>query len=245
MRFLLAIFLLFTALPMTHSQMEVSDFTFGFQLSPTISWMATDDNRINGNGANLGLKIGTTGEYYLTENYSIIAGIHFAFNQGGQLFYEQGGNLLPKTELSINLPDGNLPNNVDIRYSMQFLEIPLGFKMRTNQIGNMSYYAQFPIFTLGFNTNAKADIKGGSQASFTVNTENERINDEIPFLRLFWSVGAGAEYQLGGNTFLIGGLGYQSNFGDIVKGGGTRFDGSKDRSSAKIHSLIFKLGVKF
>jgi len=243
MRFTILIILIFTSMNSIKTQVEVSDFTFGFELSPTISWMATDDNRINGNGSNLGLRLGTTGEYYLSENYRIIAGIHFAFNQGGQLFYEEGGNLLPKTELS-NPSDGILPNNVDIRYKMQFLEIPIGFKMRTNQIGNMSYYAQFPVFILGFNTNAKADIEGGS-SGFSIKTENEKINKEIPFLRMFWSVGVGAEYELGGNTYLIGGLGYQSNFGDIVKGGGTRLDGSRDRSTAKIHSLVFKLGVKF
>ncbi|TVQ50695.1 MAG: hypothetical protein EA362_01735 [Saprospirales bacterium] len=240
MRFIIILLIIFSSINYASSQVEVSDFTFGFELSPTISWMATDDNRINGNGSNLGLRIGTTGEYYLTENYSLVAGIHFAFNQGGQLFYERGGNHLSRTELSIDLVDGNLPDNVDIRYRMQFLEIPLGFKMRTNQIGNMSYYAQFPVFTFGINTKATADIEGSG-----IKTENERINQEIPFLRMFWSVALGAEYELGGNTYLVGGLGYQSNFGDIVKGGGTRIDGGKDRSSAKIHSLVIRIGVKF
>ncbi len=240
MRFILGLFFIFSSINLTYSQVEVSDFTFGFELSPTISWLATDDNSINGNGSNLGLRIGTTGEYYLTENYSLIAGIHFAFNQGGQLFYERGGNLLPRTDLSINLPEEGIPNNSDIRYRMQFLELPIGFKMRTNQIGNMSYYAQFPVFTFGFNTKGTADIEGGN-----IKTESEKINKEIPFLRMFWSVALGAEYELGGNTYLVGGLGYQSNFGDILKGGGDLADGGKDRSSAKIHSLVLKLGVKF
>ena len=39
------------------------ELRLGFQLSPSFSWMSTDDNLINGNGLNLGLKLGMVGEY--------------------------------------------------------------------------------------------------------------------------------------------------------------------------------------
>ncbi|TVR88342.1 MAG: hypothetical protein EA411_05535 [Saprospirales bacterium] len=227
-----------------YSQATVSDFTFGFEVSPVISWMSTDDNLINGNGANLGVKLGTTGEYMLSENYSITAAIHFSFNQGGQLFYESGGNLLPRTDLSDPDFDKDLPDNVDIRYKLQFLEIPFGFKMRTNQMGNIRYFAHFPEFGFFLNTQSRANVEGGSPGN-TVNTKDENINDEVPFLRFRWGVSAGLEYNIGGDTFLVGGIGYQGTFGDILKGRGMRNNGQRDNSTVRIHGLVVKLGVLF
>jgi hypothetical protein len=227
-----------------HSQTEVSDFSFGFEVSPMVTWMSADNNLINSNGPNLGVKLGTTGEYFFSENYSLTAAIHFSFNQGGQLFYESGGNLLPRTSLSDPDFDKNLPDNVDIRYKLQFLEIPFGFKMRTNQMGNIRYFAHFPEFGLIMNTQARADVEGGSPGN-TVNTEGENISDEVPFMRLRWGVGGGIEYNIGGDTYLVGGIGYQGTFGDILKGGGTKNNGNRDNSVSKIHALVFKMGVLF
>ena len=44
-----------------------SDFRFGFEASPSISWLRTDDNSIEGNGANLGLRLAVNGEKYFAE----------------------------------------------------------------------------------------------------------------------------------------------------------------------------------
>ena len=235
--------LLFFFIQIGNSQVGISSFTFGFEASPTISWMTTDNNRINSNGPNLGLRIGTRGEFLLSENYSLTGGVMFSFNQGGQVLYEQGGQLLPNSDLSRDEFNEGLPDNVDIRYKIQFLEIPFGFKMRTNQIGNTRFFAHFPEFSFAFRTGANANLSGGSPNS--ISSENENIKDEIPFFRFKWGVSIGAEYQVGGNTYIVGGLGYQSNLGDILKGGGTKTDGSRDNSTARIHSIVFQLGVMF
>ena len=60
-------------------------FRFGIQASPTITWMSSADKKINGNGTNVGLKLGVVGESYFAENYAFTFGIGFAFNQGGTL----------------------------------------------------------------------------------------------------------------------------------------------------------------
>nr|MBS0037375.1 outer membrane beta-barrel protein [Saprospiraceae bacterium] len=245
MRILGFCLLFFTFIHWGNSQTEISDFVFGFEAAPAISWINTDDNRINSNGPNLGLRIGTRGEFILSENYSLTSGILFSFNQGGQVLYEQGGRLLPNSNLSEDQYNEALPDNVDIRYKIQFLEIPFGFKMRTNQIGNARFYAHFPEFSFAFRTGAKANLSGGTQSTYTIDSENENIKDEVPFFRFKWGVSIGAEYQIGSDTYLVGGMGYQSNFGDILKGGGTRTDGSKDNSIARVHAIVFQLGVMF
>ena len=90
----------------------------GFQLSPSISWMDTDDNAINGNGVNVGMRLGMMGEYYFRERYAFISGINFAFNQGGTLKHEEGGNLWSKSDLSDSAL-ATLPSGVNLKYHIQ------------------------------------------------------------------------------------------------------------------------------
>ena len=43
---------------------QSTDLRLGFQVSPTFSWMTTDDANIGNNGTNLGLKLGARGEVF-------------------------------------------------------------------------------------------------------------------------------------------------------------------------------------
>ena len=56
------------------AQVEFEDVRFGFQMSPTFSWMNANVTTINTSGTNLGLKLGMMGEYYFRENYAVTGG---------------------------------------------------------------------------------------------------------------------------------------------------------------------------
>ena len=77
------------------------DFRFGFQVSPTFNFTASDENDIRNNGTVVGLKLGMLGEYYFRENYAFIGGIGFAFNSGGKLLYDQDGVFWSESDLSL------------------------------------------------------------------------------------------------------------------------------------------------
>ncbi|MFT5765912.1 MAG: hypothetical protein ACI8X3_003350, partial [Saprospiraceae bacterium] len=60
-----------------------SEFRFGIQFSPTLTWINSADKIINSNGSAFGgPKLGMVGEKYFQENYAITFGLGFAFNQG-------------------------------------------------------------------------------------------------------------------------------------------------------------------
>ncbi|MEL6923599.1 MAG: hypothetical protein AAFO94_06075 [Bacteroidota bacterium] len=95
------------------------DIRFGFQLSPSFSWMSTDNNRINSAGTNLGLKLGVLGEFYFRPNYAFIGGLGLTFNQGGTLKHDFGGNFWPDSDLSnpnLNMGDNPLQDGVQLKY---------------------------------------------------------------------------------------------------------------------------------
>lgn len=220
-----------------------SEFRFGFQFSPTITWLNSSDNRINGNGVAFGgPKLGMVGEKFFQENYAITFGIGFAFNQGGVLRHDFGGDLWKNSELS--RPDlHDLDNGVNLRYSLQYVEIPFGLKMRTQEFGYIRYFAEVPMFTLGILTQAKGSVSGTAN-----DTEKEDIRDDVNLFALSWGLGGGIEYSIGPSTSLIGGIYYQNYFTDVTKDDGTRtIDGnvSTENSKGILQGITFRLGVMF
>jgi opacity protein-like surface antigen len=224
------------------------DFRFGFEASPSLSWMRTDDNSIEGNGANLGMRLGVQGEKYFRENYAFTFGLGFAFNQGGILNHEVGGDLWPTDELSDEIYR-TLPNDVDLKYRVQYVEMPFGFKMRTNDFGYIRGFAELPRFILGFRSQARGDI----DATGIDDSEKEPIKEVVHPITISWGLGAGAEYVINENTAIVAGLYFQNSFIDITKNDGKQWEdpetqtalGPKEDSKATIGSLTLRIGVLF
>lgn len=221
-----------------------NDIQFGFELSPAISWLTTDDNKINANGSNLGLKLGMIGEFFFRENYSITTGVGFHFNAGGKLFYEESID-------SFSLwPEAGVPGNdvydggTDFKYSIQYVEIPLGLKLRTREFGYLKYYVE-PRLTMGFRTQAKGNILNTNLDS----EEDYDIQSAVNLLNLSWGFGGGVEYTVSSSTAIIGGLAFQSSFTDLTKDKNTSitFQGNttEEDSKGKFNSIILRLGVMF
>lgn len=197
-----------------HNAEAQNTIRFGFQLSPNLTWINSNDNTINREGTNVGLRLGVMGEYYFSERYALTGGLGFAFGQGGSLIHETGGNFFTESELStpnLNVGQKPLPDGVELGYQIQYIEIPLGLKMRTDEIGYLRYFAEIPIFTLGF----RAQSKGAITAS-DINEEDLDINKDVTPINLSWGVGAGIEYSITSNAVLVAGIYYNQSFIDIT-----------------------------
>ncbi|MCC7466911.1 MAG: outer membrane beta-barrel protein, partial [Saprospiraceae bacterium] len=137
---------------------------FGFQTSPTWSWLRADERKLEGVSSNWGVKLGALGEYYFADNYALTTGLGFAFNHGGTL---QNGysNWVAwnddKTDLS-EIPSDTFGLNTKLHYRLTYVEIPFSLKMRggSGEDSRLRFYAELPIFTLGFMTKAVGDIRG-------------------------------------------------------------------------------------
>ena len=212
---------------------QSSDLRLGFQVSPSFSFMATDDNQINSNGTNLGLKLGMIAEMYFQENYAFFTGLGFAFNSGGTLRHEQGGQIWTRSEL----PQGVNPTfftGVDLKYNIQYVEIPFGLKFRTNSFGYLRYWAEIPVLTLGFRSQDRGAIMQPG-----TNKDKIIIKKEVGALALSWGLGGGVEYELSPNASLVGGINYQRIFTDVTR------DVSDDDSKGYTSHIILRIGVMF
>lgn len=234
---------------------------FGFQLSPTFSWMTASTNRINPSGTNLGLKMAMIGEYYFRENYAFTSGLGFAFNQGGTLQYERAGCywnnsdlglpedpvygctvLLPRKD-TVNIPQGG----AKLKHKIQYLEIPLGLKMRTREFGYIRYFIE-PAITFGIKTQATGSASGPGIGG---DVEKINIKREVNSMNMSWGLGGGLEYFISESTSLVGGLAFQVGFLDITEDGApvvnpeTGALDSRDDSIGKTHNITIRLAVMF
>jgi Outer membrane protein beta-barrel domain len=230
------------------------DLHFGFQLSPSWSWLSTDNTKINGTGSALGLKLALIGEKRFSEAYAITLGLGFHFNSGGAVRTDSTGKLwqnswdnFDKKPLS---PRDTFPALTKLRYSINYLEIPIGLKMRTSETGNHIRWFAEPQLLIAIKTNAKGGISGATPN--IPDQEKIPLSKEVAFGMLSWGIGAGGEYTISNNTAVVVGLYFQNGFTDVtadkssVVYDATAANGQRiDNSKGVIKSITLRLGVMF
>lgn len=239
----IVVVLCFLGLLLSESNAQ-KEIRFGFQFSPTLSWMKSDAKRISNNGSViLGAKLGAIGEYYFRENYSIASGIGFAFNHSGRLKHLDGGSYWVNSDLSIPGLD-TLSDGVTLKYNLQYVEIPVSLKLRSGYFGTFRGFMEIPMLYLGFKTQAKGTITGN-----VIDTEKENISPDVAFFNLSWGLGGGFEYELASKTSLVGGIYYQQGFTDVTKDDGffvdTEGNVNSENSKGTISAFIIRLGIMF
>jgi len=197
----------------------------GLAASPQLAWLKSDAADIKGNGAILGFNFGLTTDFFFAERYSFSTGAYIN-NTGGKIKYDN-----PITFKS-NQEEYNLSNGADIRYRIQYIDIPLAFRMESNQIGYFVYYAQFGV-TNHIRVGASADI-----TSDLVNVSGVGCKDEVAFYNMGYNIGGGANYFFSKNTAITAGIVYTNGFIDV-----TTNDSAPDKAS--LRTITLKFGVIF
>lgn len=217
-----------------------NNLRFGFKASPHVSWITTDVKSIETGNYLTGVTLGTMAELYLSENYMLTSGLGLTFSHGGTLKHAQGGRLFPDSEFSDMIYD-SLPANTNVEYKIQYLEIPFGFRMRSQEFGRFRLTFEAPIITFGIKIRGRAAIDAAGLAS----TEDENINSEIAIFNMSYGLGAGTEYSITENISLLLMVQYQQGFLDVTKDHGVLSDGSFEDSKGTIGHFALKAGLLF
>jgi hypothetical protein len=235
-----------------HAQTETR---FGIQLAPTFSWLTTDYGEIGNNGSNLGFAMAIKADMFFAEKAAFSFGLGLGLNQGGRLLYNNPGDYFVNSPLTNNVLHG-LPELTDIRYKVNYIQMPLSLKILTDeilQLRDIRFSVDAPIFTLGIRNKAFADITGLSGVQgFEDNFYKEVVTKDINPLDLSWGFGIGMEYNLSGTskdgTSLLVGITYGQSIFDITKDDGYRIvDGvnQEENSVATRHNINLMVGMAF
>jgi len=223
----------------------------GLQLSPTFSWMKSDDNLINGNGIKLGFKIGGTADYYLDDWLVVSGGFGFSFSQGGKLLHKVGGNLLPDSEIDAQYRQGDkpLPDGTDITYSLQMLEVPIALKY---VIGlpkqNFDVFLSFPEINVALIGKSRGNIDATG-----IELSKQNIGGDVRPFNLSWGVGAGIRYFTVGDQLVSASLHLEQGLSDITSNDGIQTTALPSGSLSKkdedskgtLNALVFKFALFF
>jgi hypothetical protein len=101
------------------------------------------------------------------------------------------------------------------KYKIQYLDIPLTLKLKTNEIGYLTYYGQFGL-DLSFNLKGTKDVDYKFDGiSAPISIEDQDINKDINAIRTALQVGAGAEYNISGDTYILAGIVWNNGLTNI------------------------------
>ena len=167
----------------------------GFTLTPNIGWLRFNDNDPNtdADGSQIGFSYG------ILADLSLSASKNYYFSTAFTL-------------TSINAKAKEL--NSSTTYKIQYIEVPLTLKLKSNGNDMGRFYGQF-----GLGTGIKIGAKSSGYAG-AVQFKDQNISKSINNFRLALIAGAGAEWTLDKSLALQTGLSFNNGFTDILDGDG-------------------------
>jgi hypothetical protein len=232
---------------------QAQGIKFGVHVDPFISFLDSDYSKVKGSGVNGGTSLGVEMDYAFdaTGNYSLTFGLDFSLNNGGTLLYEYGGALFTNSEFdnksSFRNYVGIQPNNssgidmqafTKINYRMNYIEIPIGLKLRTNELGGsyMRAFFHIPLIKIMIPVTAGAKIfspdasatgfyDDNDSTKYGIPQETESITErnvwsDITPIQISIGAGAGVEFapNADGGLRLYAGIYYHSGLIDMTGG---------------------------
>jgi hypothetical protein len=196
-------------------------FRLGLTAHPTFGWLKAENGK--GNGVSLGFSYGLMADFNFAENYSFATGLTVTTING------------KSTEISPNLYHAGTNNAAatayDLKYKLQYLELPFTVKLKTDKISDVRWYGQFGLSN-DFNISAKQNAEVDGNAI----VKDKNIKDFTKFYRAGLILGAGGEFDVDNHTSITAGLTYNNGFTNIVKDNGR---------NVKNHYIGINFGVFF
>lgn len=187
---------------------------FGVYVAPTLNWMrpsaAKDGNQTQKSGGNkIGVTYGLMADYNFTDNYAIATGLQVNSTGG-----------IMTTENAKAGIDSALKSNIN--YTLQFLEIPVALKLKTDKIGDFTFFGQAGL-TVAINISKKYtyDILEKTSTGDTTYKidQNEKISGNvgniIPVM-FQMNIGIGAQYTISRKLDAYCGIFFNNGFAPNV-----------------------------
>jgi hypothetical protein len=213
----------------SHAQETESDtgLEIGLKVSPAVAtnrFVAPSGFGFENENAKMRGSFGLVLYYFFGKNYAFSTGLEYSV-KGGKISYKPAPALTNDRETD--------------ELNIQYIALPVGIKLYTNEVATDTRV----YFHLGSSLNFRISSKIDGDNFYGSNNDEIRANKRYNFFEADAIVGAGAEWQLGTNTKVFGGLSYHRGLVDI-----DRFY-EKQLSDKKIairnNTFALDLGLKF
>ena len=188
---------------------------------PQVSWLKPEVRQVENAGIRGSINAGFELDNFFSSNYAFSTGLSLS-NIGGKLKFNEAFTV--RFEDSEEVLD---PGNIII-YRLQYVNLPLGLKFTTREIGYTTIFAKLGVGG-HFNIKSNANISA-------LGINDESLLDEIQLFNMSYHFGLGIQYSLGGQTAVVSGIEYRHRFLDIA---------SNNQYKALLNSLSLRIGILF
>ena len=198
--------LVFLALQGFAQNYNTQKYSFTVFAEPQISWFTPDSKNLKVGGSMLAFNGGLNFDSFFAENYAFSTGVSIN-NMNGKLEYTEEGSLMGVGS------DYTLQSGEVAEYHLQYINIPIGLKFKTIEVGYSRFYAHLGLDT-HINIESKVHIPGEEDIDAT---------EAIEWYNLGYFIGGGLEYSIGGTTAIVVGASYNNGFLNIATAGDQKF----------------------
>jgi len=218
----------------TTSGNEQKTFRFGLKISPTPTWLRSNElNYIKNDGVKLGFGFGLQTEFAINSTASFVTGLGGDFLGGKQTYLKGQGYVLTKDNEYTESKNTNFKNDntaaTDIKFyeinsrttKISYVTIPVMLKLMTKDISHFKYFGMFggniAVQTKFRVTDEITELRYNKTTSYYEEngksniTEMRPDGDLIP-VNIGLNAGIGAEYNLSGSTSVFLSLNYLRGF---------------------------------
>ncbi len=185
---------------------NAQNIKFGVFADPQISWFTSDTKRFSSDGSVFGFNAGFTFEKYFADRYAITSGASIN-NVGGILKYNEDGYSIKTRDDSYDILAGQ-----SVRFKGQYIDVPLGLKFKTNEIGYATFFAQ-----LGVKGHLR--LKGFAWQDENGVDREVLENDQTYLGFVSYMFGVGMEYSLGGPSAIQTGITFTNGMTPVYNAG--------------------------
>ncbi len=177
-------------------------FSPGILFNPLFGWMNLEPNdksyTASGSGARLGLSYGVSLDYFFADNFGISTQLLFTY-----IYSRYHLANISNTNDTYN----PIAQDIEYRNTIQYFQIPVLLKMRTNEINYLRYFAN-----IGLAPSIKVRSRSDRYVAGAITDEG--LRDAVRDFNIFLVAGLGAQYDLSGSTALSLGVNYNEAFID-------------------------------
>lgn len=198
------------------------DLRFGVFVEPQVDWFQVERRTASSDGVLMGINGGLVVNKYFAKNYAFATGLSIG-TQGGKLLFSDTTTLITYENEPVTINGQGTVN-----YRLQYITIPMGLKLKSNQIGYFSFNV-----VLGFS--GQININAKSVNSTIQELDNVPLDKEINLFNMGYYFGAGVDYSITEDTSLTLGFVYHNGFINLMT----------DKPKVHSRALALRVGVIF
>jgi len=220
---------------------ELKNFRFGLKVQPSLAWYKPDDAKnFQSFGTKLKFSYGLMTEFRLSKVACFSTGLEMNSTGGG----------IKYLDTAYYKPSGDTNKFfVDTRtFKANYVDIPITLKMKTPEIGTLTYFGQFGV-NASIRWNAKTTDHGHLITSPTMLDQGPTVaTKEVGFIQLGLNIGGGFEMNLAGTTSFTVSINYHNGFTNALRGESKVLldkTGTAVKQNVKAKCVSLSIGILF